>query len=174
MQIETWNILLNALIAVLLVGYGIWLRSIFRHQLASKDSTIENLGAAIKANEAEIARLRGETSPAIAEAYERLKKLTDAVAAESNDLSARLKAADAERPKLDEDFSLRLQVSHVRGFQEATEIFTRKIIELSKIPHPSGVSSQDLFSLLTEISQGFTARKEVFTQWLRDAQAKAQ
>jgi hypothetical protein len=56
MTIETYSILLNTIIAVLIVGYGVWLRNIFKHQIESKDATIE-------AKDAEISRLRADAAP---------------------------------------------------------------------------------------------------------------
>ena len=65
-SVETYSIVLNTVIGVLIVGYGIWLRNIFKHQIEAKDATIE-------VKDAEISRLRGETAPAIADAYAKMR-----------------------------------------------------------------------------------------------------
>lgn len=69
MTIAEWNLVLNAVLLVLIVGYGFWLRRIVNEQIRAKDSTIQSLGAAITANQAEISRLKGESAPAIARDY---------------------------------------------------------------------------------------------------------
>jgi cell division protein FtsB len=66
MTIQAWNIVLNAVVAVLIIGYGIWLRNIVTQQLKSKDAAIGALDAVIKVKEAEISALKSDTAPAIA------------------------------------------------------------------------------------------------------------
>jgi hypothetical protein len=169
MSIGDWNILLNALIGVLLVGYGVWLRKVVHHQLESKDSTIESLGAAIKANEAEIARLRGETAPAIAESYKRVKELADDLAAESNDLAARLKAKDSDQSA---DSFQRL-INYSEGFNAASIIFGKGLAELSRSPHPTGmISLHELVLALIGISRDMNARSNELVKSLQGAHGK--
>jgi hypothetical protein len=172
MHIETWNILLDAVIAVLLVAYGFWLRNVFRHQLASKDSTIENLGAAIKANEAEIARLRAEIAPAITESYERLKKYAELAASESNELANRLKVAESKQTKMDPKTSVLVAASRVRGYLEASVTFRKRVEEVIKSVHSKDVAWQALFDIIVRVAQEFTARIEELTMSLDDEQAK--
>jgi hypothetical protein len=55
MTIQAWNIVLNAVVAIMVVAYGIWLKNIVTQQLQTKDTTIESLEAALKTKDAEIA-----------------------------------------------------------------------------------------------------------------------
>ena len=79
MNLQTYSILLNSVVGVLIVGYGIWLRNVVKHQIEAKDSTIQS-------KDAEISRLRGETAPAIAEAYAKMRAHADAMTADVNRL----------------------------------------------------------------------------------------
>ena len=95
MTIETWNIVLNAVIAVGLVVYGIWLKYITDQQLKSKDATIQ-------AKDAEIARLQAESAPTIAAKYKAMKEYADQITEESQRLTDQLNtfaAADARSKK---------------------------------------------------------------------------
>lgn len=77
MTINEWNLLLNAVICVVLVCYGLWLKNVVDQQIKAKDATIETFNAAVTAYEAEIARLKGDTAPAIAEAYQTMRAHAD-------------------------------------------------------------------------------------------------
>ena len=68
---EICSIVLNMIIGALVIGYGIWLRRFFKHQIRAKDVTIEALESALTTNDAEISRLHTDT--AIAEAYARMR-----------------------------------------------------------------------------------------------------
>jgi hypothetical protein len=172
MPIQDWNILLNIVIAVLLVGYGVWVRNIFRQQLASKDSTIERLGAAIKANEAEIARLRGETAPAIADSYERLKTFAQRMAAESNDLNARLEAAEARNAQIGPVASNTLLMGRIDGFLEASILFRGRVMDFVHGLEPNKLTADEPLKLLSRILSDFTERVDEHVKSLTDAQAK--
>ena len=80
---EISSILLNAIIGVLIVGYGIWLRNVFNHQIKAKDATIE-------AKDAEISRLRADAAPAIADAYAKMRAHANQMAADVNLLNQKL------------------------------------------------------------------------------------
>jgi hypothetical protein len=40
MTIQAWNIVLNAIVAVVLVAYGLWLKNIVTQQLKNKDTAV--------------------------------------------------------------------------------------------------------------------------------------
>ena len=80
---EICNIVLNAIVAVLVVGYGVWLRNVFKHQIGAKDATIES-------KDAEISRLRTDTAPAIAAAYDAMRKHADQMTADVGLLNQKL------------------------------------------------------------------------------------
>jgi hypothetical protein len=107
MTIQAWNIVLNAVVAVLIVGYGIWLKNIVEQQLKSKDTTIEAQDAVIKIKDAEISALKSDTAPAIAKAYANVREHADRMTAEVNELTRReqelseeLQRAQGEASKL--------------------------------------------------------------------------
>src|ERR1700741_3554337 len=87
---EMYSILLNTVVAVLVVGYGIWLRNVFKHQISAKDATIETFETALKAKDGEIARLTRDTAPAIAAAYDIMRKHADKMTADFALASQRL------------------------------------------------------------------------------------
>lgn len=60
------NLVLYVVVAVLAVGYGFWLRNIFKHQIDAKDATIQS-------KDAEIPRLRGESAPVIVCNYMKMR-----------------------------------------------------------------------------------------------------
>jgi len=86
---EVCNIVLNVVVAVLVIGYGIWLRNVFKHQIEAKDATIET-------KDAEISRLRGETAPAIAAAYAAMRQHADQMTSDV----ATMKQQEVERSKV--------------------------------------------------------------------------
>src|ERR1700751_5608643 len=89
-MIPVIGIILNAIIAVLFVGYGIWLRNIFEHQLKAKDSTIESYEAIIKIHETEVSRLKAEATPAIVNAYQNVRNFADEMADANNKLAVQI------------------------------------------------------------------------------------
>src|SRR5437762_7972275 len=83
MTIAMWSLVLNIVIAVLVVGYGIWLRNIMSQQLQSKNAEIQALEAAIKTRDAQISALQADTAPAIIEKYKNVRTFANEMAAES-------------------------------------------------------------------------------------------
>jgi len=77
---EVCNIVLNVVVAVLVIGYGIWLRNVVKHQIEAKDATIE-------AKDAEISRLRADTAPAIAEAYAKMRAHADQMTRDADQIT---------------------------------------------------------------------------------------
>ena len=107
MTIEAWNIVLNAVVAVVLVVYGLWLRNIVNQQLKSKDTTIDALDAVIKIKDAEISALKSDTAPAITKAYADMREHADRMTAEvydqtrrANELTEELQRSRGEVGKL--------------------------------------------------------------------------
>ena len=69
MTLAGWNLVLNIVVGVLVIAYGIWLKHVIDQQLKSKDTAIAALEAVIKVKEAQISALKDDTAPAIASAY---------------------------------------------------------------------------------------------------------
>jgi hypothetical protein len=89
------TLVLNAVVAVLLVGYGIWFRNVVAQQLATKDTTIETLDAVVKLHEAELSALKREAAPAIANEHKTMREFAEQMAAEKQKLEEQVKALNA-------------------------------------------------------------------------------
>jgi hypothetical protein len=63
--IAEWALVVNAVVAVLMVGYGVWLKHFMKQQLADKDSVIESLKAVATSKDTEISKLKGDVAPAV-------------------------------------------------------------------------------------------------------------
>jgi hypothetical protein len=82
MTLPQWSVLINALIAALMVGYGFWIRDVVSQQLKLKDSSIESLQAALTAKDAEISRLKEDKAPNIVKAYSEMREHADQMTGE--------------------------------------------------------------------------------------------
>ncbi|HKV94082.1 MAG TPA: hypothetical protein VJW20_16150 [Candidatus Angelobacter sp.] len=100
MSIAAWNIVLNAVVGVLIVGYGLWLKYVIDQQLKSKDTAIQALEAAIKTKDAEIAILKSDTAPAITQAYNTMRQHANQMTEESQRLSAKVSDATEQLEKI--------------------------------------------------------------------------
>ena len=105
MTIEAWNIVLNAVVAVVLVAYGLWLRNIVTQQLKNKDTTIDALDAVIKIKDAEISALKSDTAPAITKAYAEMREHANQMTAEVQYLSEQLSKAIEEQKEVQQQFA---------------------------------------------------------------------
>jgi mannose-1-phosphate guanylyltransferase len=83
MTIQAWNIVLTAVVAVLVVAYGVWLRNVVTQQLNA-------LEAVIKVKDAEISALKSDTAPAITKAYAEMREHADKMTADVLHLSEQL------------------------------------------------------------------------------------
>jgi len=97
MTIQGWQIVLQAIIAVGLVGYGVWLRFVIKQQLQSKDGVIEALKATITTHEAHITNLKNDTAPAIANAYAVMRQHAEQQTADALQYQERLQNVAAAR-----------------------------------------------------------------------------
>lgn len=102
MTIADWTLLLDAVICVLLVSYGVWFRDVVKHQLRLKDATIETL-------ESKISSLKDERAPAIAADYKMMKEHAETVTIEKQRL-------DEEKRTLDRRVR---ELSMIQGHLEA-------------------------------------------------------
>jgi hypothetical protein len=103
MTIEAWNIVLNAVVAVVLVVYGVWLKNIVNQQLKSKDTAIGALEAVIKIKDAEISALKADTAPAITKAYADMREHANQMTAEVQGLSEQLTKVVEDQKRLKEE-----------------------------------------------------------------------
>ena len=121
--LEIINIILNAAIGVLVVGYGIWLKQIIDQQLKTKDTTIETLKTMIEGHTSEIARLKADAAPAIVDAYHKVKTFADQMAGSNNELNTRIEEFAKTKPTA----TLRnrdLWIAEKDGFQAATDLLS--------------------------------------------------
>lgn len=95
LTVADWNLLMNALIAALMIIYGLWIRDIVKQQEKLKDVTIQALHAALTAKEAEISRLTSDTAPNIVKAYQGMREHADKMTADVMKLQEKLEKAQA-------------------------------------------------------------------------------
>ncbi len=117
MTIQAWNIILNAVVAVVLFAYGLWLRNIVTQQLKSKDTAIAALEAVIKIKDAEIAALKSDTAPSITKAYAEMREHADKMTADVLHLSEQLRKAAEEQRQMNQEMNDALE----RGYQDVKE-----------------------------------------------------
>lgn len=142
MTVQGWNLVLNVVIVVLLAGYGIWLKKVVDQQLKAKDATIETFKAAIRAYEAEIARLKGDTAPAIAEAYQKMRAHADQMTNDSLKLHKDVEALALEKQNTGKNSSVAKSMATVDGLMFAAHelmaafrpFFATKDLEVSDLP----------------------------------------
>lgn len=127
-MIPVINMILSAIIAVLVFGYGIWLKKIFDLQLKAKDSTIESHQAIIKMHEAEVARLKAEATPAIVNAYQTVRNFADEMADTNNQLTVQINEMKSNKMQEVPGFQERLRAE---GFLAATGMFQEAIKPLT-------------------------------------------
>lgn len=158
MTIAEWNIVLNALIAVLLLFYGLWFRNVVNQQLKSKDATIESLAAAIKANEAEISRLQGESAPAITDAYMRLRDFSNEMAKKVQDQSTELEKERSINEKRGDCSPAQRLTEKSNGFREASRILASAIKDLQTVGAPKGgVTAHEFLNAITRVVSAMDA-----------------
>jgi hypothetical protein len=117
MTIQAWNIVLNAVVAVVLVAYGLWLRNIVTQQLKTKDTAIEALEAVIKIKDAEISASKSDTAPAITKAYAEMREHADKMTADVLRLSEQLTKAVEDYKRLQQT----MREAQERSLVEVTE-----------------------------------------------------
>jgi hypothetical protein len=165
MSIQQWNILLNVVVGVLVVGYGIWLKNVVDQQIKAKDSTIETFKAIIEGKDADIARLQSDTAPAIAEQYSKMRSHADRMTADVADLQRIVDEKTKSMPsiRLLIEISLLVEIAQRMGdsvptghpkVQDYTKLF-EDIYHLLKIKYEKfqelGHSSPEVQALWEEI-----------------------
>ncbi len=95
LTLAEWNLLTNALMAGLMVGYGFWIHHVVKQQEKLKDAAIQALQAALTAKEAQISRLTSDTAPNIVKAYEGMREHADKMTADVMKLQGKLREAQA-------------------------------------------------------------------------------
>jgi uncharacterized protein HemX len=139
MTVGEWNLVLNATIGVLVLGYGLWLRNVIEQQLKSKDTAIQALEAGLKSKEAEISVLKTDTAPAITEAYKKMREHANQMTEESARLGEQLKQSKATT----QTSPIRLLLAEADGLLAAGRLVEEK---LGKVMFPATTAE---FSLET-------------------------
>jgi uncharacterized membrane protein YhiD involved in acid resistance len=106
MSIAGWNLVLNAIIAVLLVAFGLWFKRITDEQLRSKDATIEILREAIALHETHVAQLKEQRAPAIIAEHKTISEYADKITAEKRELDKQLNEKIKEMKSAKVDMAL--------------------------------------------------------------------
>jgi predicted histidine transporter YuiF (NhaC family) len=128
------TLVLNAVIAVLLVGYGLWLRNIFTQQLSAKDTTIETLNAAVKLHEGEVAALKGDRAPAIAAEYKTMREHANQMTEEKQKLEDRVKNLTDSQRRGEAIRPVLKALSEMDGLMLAGKFLSDALIDLDKEP----------------------------------------
>ena len=95
LTLADWSVLINAVMAGLMTGYGFWIHHIVKQQEKLKDATIQALQAALTAKEAEISRVTGDTAPNIVKAYQGMREHADKMTADVMELQGKFQKAQA-------------------------------------------------------------------------------
>jgi hypothetical protein len=154
------TLVLNAVVAVLLVGYGLWLRNIFIQQLSAKDTTIETLNAAIKLHEGEVAALKGDRAPAIAAEYKTMREHADLMTREKQVLDEQMKILIEKQSKAsapDVDSAL-LENAQSRGMALAASIVFKHIGTQGYGPIDTKKLLPNIFHAIEEITEEINKR----------------
>ncbi len=80
LTLPEWTFIFSAATTALLIVGGIWLKTVVDQQLRLKDSIIQGRDSIIQIKDAEIAVLKGDTAPAVAQKYTAMKNLADEMA----------------------------------------------------------------------------------------------
>ena len=175
MTIEQWGIVLNATIGALLVGYGVWFRYVLEHQLRSKDTAIQALEAALKAKDAEISRLQGDTAPAIAAAYSTMREHANLATEESQRLLRQVTELTQEQQRLEKVAPVNSRLSECIGLRVAYKIIHlvfNDIYEHSDLEHVSPETSQALIDGVLEAYKKIIHEYDSRLSLVRDSVSK--
>jgi len=138
MGIPEWNILLNALIAVGLIGYGLWFRNITTHQLGSKDATIETL-------QTQLAKMEKERTPHFAAEHSQMRAALEDVSKKKQELEVEITSYQAEMKKLREAAVLPLSNLRLLTYKQRSDALS----ESRGITNMLSVMEAKIYPLLT-------------------------
>lgn len=127
MTVAAWGILLNAIIAVLLVVYGIWFQYVVRHQLGSKDAAIQALQTAITAKDAVIEQMEGEKAPAVAQSYRVMREHAEEMSAEKIKLAEEVRSLSKLIEIKDEVIPIDKLLDEIDGLTIAVKLITASL-----------------------------------------------
>jgi len=166
-MIPVIGIILNAIIAVLVVGYGIWLRNIFEHQLKAKDSTIESYEAIIKIHESEVSRLKAEATPAIVNAYQTVRNFADEMADTNSRLTVQINELKSNTIQQVPGLQERLRAE---GFLVATGMFQEAIKPITTTEGHKGsvVTANDFLKAIQTFASDVSNWMAVHTKELNE------
>ena len=140
MTIESWNLIFSAATTGLVLVGGIWLKYVVAQQLASKDTTIQVLNAAIKLHETEIAGLKGERAPAIVQDYKAMREHAEQITKEKQELSERVNRLTVEQKESQRAKALLGMMYEIEGMTFASEIFKEAFPAPRPQPQPDFLS----------------------------------
>jgi hypothetical protein len=162
MTIESWNLVFSAATTGLVLVGGIWLKYVVAQQLATKDTTIQALNAAIKLHETEIAGLKGERAPAIVQDYKAMREHAEQITKEKRELSERVNNLTEEQKESQKLKPLLGLMYEVDGLSFASDVF-KEAFTVHDYGQEPNVLSEGLVSL-NHIQVGFSG----FTYPLRE------
>jgi uncharacterized membrane-anchored protein YhcB (DUF1043 family) len=153
MTLPQWNLLINAWIVALMIGYGFWIKHIVSQQQKLHDAAIQSLQATIASKNAEISRLKGDTAPNIVKAYKKVRDHADKMSADVLKLEKKIQIRDVK------SHFIRL-IDEATGFASANHIL---IDELKKYVRPTGdlPTQMELWSVIQEVSGAVAEQSDV-------------
>jgi hypothetical protein len=170
MTIESWNLVFSAATAGLVLVGGIWLKYVVAQQLATKDTTIQALNAAIKLHETEIAGLKGERAPSIVQDYKAMREHAEQITKDKIELSEQVKNLTEEQKESQKMKAMLGLMYEIDGLSFATDIF-KEVFTVLPTPKKPNVLSEGLVSLdLTQA--GYRAGLSAFTSPIGDMASK--
>jgi hypothetical protein len=115
MTLEAWNLVTSITIGVSMLMFGLWMRHIVNQQLKLKDATIE-------VKDAEIARMKSEAAPNIAQSYQTMRAHAEEMSGRVSGLQHKLETELRKAQMSDTLRPLFEQLCIVRGVLNSSEI----------------------------------------------------
>jgi low affinity Fe/Cu permease len=158
MTVEQWNLVLNTVIGVLVIGYGIWLKNIVDQQVKAKE-------AIIQMKDERISQLQGDSAPAIATAYATMRQHADKMTEDSTRLLEQLNTSEKRHG------SERL-FGEVTGLITASTLLNSLIAPLTSdpaVPPDAGALLKAVNTAVLKLTEQLNARGAEFRKFTKAA-----
>jgi len=155
---------LNAVVTVLLVWYGLWFRTIVKQQLSIKDTTIETLNAAITSHQAEISILKGDRAPVITAEYKIMREHADQMTADKQALDVQVKKLTESQKEGAKIHQVEKVMSEIDGLRFASELLMNPFNRYTSEFMSPAPSEQALAAHVTLLQNFMLDTMEVMTQ----------
>jgi hypothetical protein len=147
-----WNLLINASMTALMVGYGFWIHHVVKQQEKLKDAAIQALQAALTAKEAEISRLTSDTAPNIVKAYQGMREHADKMTADVIKLQEKMRESEEASQFL-------VMLSEASGLNRGNRILVDKLGKFMR-PTNEPPTHQELWQSVTLTSMAIDVESD--------------